>query len=241
MNNEKYLKLKDTVYEANMDLVSKGLVIYTFGNVSQIDRKTGIVAIKPSGVDYDKLSPDDIVLLDLLGNIIDSRLKPSSDTKTHLKLYSEFPEIGAVVHTHSRYATAFAQAKLPVKCLGTTHSDYFYGDIPCTDVIEDEMLVKDYEEETGNLIVHTFKAQNIDYHMMKACLVACHGPFTWGKDAEEAIFISVMLEEIAMQNYITYLLNPDISSIKKTLMDKHYFRKHGKNAYYGQKHEKLSK
>jgi L-ribulose-5-phosphate 4-epimerase len=132
MNNEKYLKLKNTVYEANMDLVSKGLIIYTFGNVSQIDRKTGIVAIKPSGVNYDKLSPDDIVLLDLLGNIIDSRLKPSSNTKAHLKLYSEFPEIGAVVHTHSRYATAFAQAKLPVKCLGTTHGDYFYGDIPCS-------------------------------------------------------------------------------------------------------------
>ena len=217
-----------------MDLVKKGLVIYTFGNVSQIDRENAIVAIKPSGVDYDRLKPDDMVLLDLKGNIIDSTLRPSSDTKTHLKLYNKFTDIGAVVHTHSKYATAFAQAKLPVKCLGTTHADYFYGDVPCTDIISDEMLAGDYEEETGSLIADTFKKNNIDYHLIKACLVACHGPFTWGDDAEEAVFISDILEKIAEQNYITHTLNPAIESIKLTLMNKHYFRKHGNNAYYGQ-------
>lgn len=235
MNKGKQKKLREIVFKANIELNKKGLIIYTFGNVSQIDRESGIVAIKPSGVDYESLKPDDIVLLDLDGNIIDSDLKPSSDTKTHLKLYKEFNDIGGIVHTHSRYATAFAQAKLPVKCLGTTHADYFYGDIPCTNVIEDEMLLKDYEEETGSLIIMTFRDRVIDYHTMKACLMACHGPFTWGTDADEAIFISVMLEEIARQNYITHTLNPDITSIKKTLLDKHYFRKHGKNAYYGQK------
>jgi L-ribulose-5-phosphate 4-epimerase len=233
--NSKYKSLKEKVYIANINLVKKGLVIYTFGNVSQIDRDNGIVAIKPSGVDYDKLKPDDIVLLDLKGNIIDSTLRPSSDTKTHLKLYNNFTDIGAVVHTHSKYATAFAQAKLPIKCLGTTHADYFYGDVPCTDIISDEMLAKDYEEETGSLIVDTFKKNNINYHLIKACLVACHGPFTWGDDAEEAVFISDMLEKIAEQNYITHTLNPNIESIKLSLISKHYFRKHGKDAYYGQK------
>ncbi|MCL4385726.1 MAG: L-ribulose-5-phosphate 4-epimerase AraD [Cyanobacteria bacterium] len=217
-----------------MDLVKKGLVIYTFGNVSQIDRENNVIAIKPSGVDYDILKPDDIVLIDLKGNPVDTSLRSSSDTKTHLKLYNKFTDIGAVVHTHSKYATAFAQAKLSIKCLGTTHADYFYGDVPCTDIISDEMLAKDYEEETGSLIVDTFKKNNIDYHSVKACLVACHGPFTWGADAEEAVFISDVLEEIAEQNYITHTLNPAIESIKLTLMNKHYFRKHGKDAYYGQ-------
>ncbi len=228
-------ELKEKVYEANMELLNKGLVIYTFGNVSQVDREHNIVAIKPSGVDYDKLTAKDIVLVDLTGNVIDSRLKPSSDTKTHLKLYNKFPQIGGIVHTHSRYATSFAQANLPIKCLGTTHSDYFYSDIPCTDVISDKMLFKDYEDQTGELIVDKFKNENIDYLNMKACLVACHGPFTWGKDASEAVFMSVMLEEIARINYMTQSLNPGIKTIKKTLLDKHYFRKHGSDAYYGQK------
>jgi L-ribulose-5-phosphate 4-epimerase len=227
-------KLKEKVYEANMELNRKGLVIYTFGNVSQIDRKSGIVAIKPSGVDYDKLTVNDIVLVDLKGNIIDSRLKPSSDTKTHLKLYNKFPQIGGIAHTHSKYATSFAQANLSIKCLGTTHADYFYSDILCTDVISDEMLFKDYEDQTGELIVDKFAKEGVDYLKMKACLVACHGPFTWGQDASEAVFLSVMLEEIAKINYITQSLNPDINSIKKTLLDKHYFRKHGSDAYYGQ-------
>ncbi len=232
---DKRTKLKEEVYKANIELKNKGLVIYTFGNVSQIDRDLQIVGIKPSGVGYDVLTPRDIVLLDLSGNIVDGRLNPSSDTKTHLALYNNFPEIGGIVHTHSKYATAFAQAKLPVKCLGTTHADYFYSDIPCTDVIDDRMLHKDYEVETGNLIISKFKKENIDYLSMKACLVACHGPFTWGKDAMEAVFISDMLEEIANINYMAQTLNPQIESIKKTLLDKHYFRKHGSNAYYGQK------
>jgi L-ribulose-5-phosphate 4-epimerase len=232
---DKKNKLKEEVYIANIELKNKGLVIYTFGNVSQIDRDLQIIAIKPSGVEYDKLTPEDIVLLDLSGNVIDSKLNPSSDTKTHLALYNKFPEIGGIVHTHSKYATAFAQAKLPVKCLGTTHADYFYSDIPCTDVIDDKMMLRDYEEETGNLIIDKLEKENINYLSMKACLVACHGPFTWGKDAIEAVFVSVMLEEIANMNYITQTLSPEVRSIKKTLLDKHYFRKHGSNAYYGQK------
>lgn len=232
---DKKSKLKEEVYIANIELKNKGLVIYTFGNVSQIDRDLKIIAIKPSGVEYDMLTPQDIVLLNLAGNVIEGKLNPSSDTKTHIALYNKFTEIGGIVHTHSRYATAFAQAKLPIKCFGTTHADYFYSDIPCTDVIDDRMLFKDYEEETGNLIISKFEKENIDYLSMKACLVSCHGPFTWGKDAKEAVFTSVMLEEIASINYITQTLNPEISSIKKTLLDKHYFRKHGSNAYYGQK------
>jgi L-ribulose-5-phosphate 4-epimerase len=235
---DKKSKLKEEVYIANIELKNKGLVIYTFGNVSQINRDLQIIAIKPSGVEYDMLTPEDIVLLDLSGNVIEGRLNPSSDTKTHLALYNKFPEIGGIVHTHSKYATAFAQAKLPIKCLGTTHADYFYLDIPCTDVIDDKMLLRDYEEETGNLIIDKFEKENINYLSMKACLVACHGPFSWGKDASEAVFTSVMLEEIANINYITQTLNPEIRSIKKTLLDKHYFRKHGENAYYGQKKKK---
>ena len=231
---DKISKLKEEVYIANMELNRKDLVVYTFGNASQIDRKLQVVAIKPSGIEYDNLTPEDIVLLDLTGSIIDSKLNPSSDTKTHLALYRKFPGIGGIVHTHSRYATAFAQAKLSIKCLGTTHADYFYSDIPCTEVIDDKMLFKDYEEETGNLIISKFEKENIDYLSMKACLVACHGPFSWGIDAKEAVFTSVMLEEIANMNYKTQTLNPEIKSIKKTLPDKHYFRKHGSGAYYGQ-------
>ncbi|MHB1347854.1 MAG: L-ribulose-5-phosphate 4-epimerase [Candidatus Humimicrobiaceae bacterium] len=232
---DKKIRLKEEVYNANIELKNKGLVIYTFGNVSQIDRELQIVAIKPSGVEYDELTPQDIVLLDMSGKVIEGRLNPSSDTKTHLVLYKKFPEIGGIVHTHSRYATAFAQANLPIRCLGTTHADYFYSDIPCTEVIDDKMLFKDYEEETGNLIISTFEKENTDYLSMKACLVACHGPFTWGKDAADAVFASVLLEEIANMDYVSQTLNPQIKSIKKTLLDKHYFRKHGNDAYYGQK------
>lgn len=232
---DKKSRLKEEVYNANIELKNKKLVIYTFGNVSQIDRELQIVAIKPSGVEYDELTPQDIVLLDMSGKVIEGRLNPSSDTKTHLVLYKNFPEIGGIVHTHSKYATAFAQANLPIRCLGTTHADYFYSDIPCTEVIDDKMLFKDYEEETGNLIISTFEKENTDYLRMKACLVACHGPFTWGKDAADAVFASVLLEEIANMNYVTQTLNPQIKSIKKTLLDKHYLRKHGNDAYYGQK------
>ena len=228
-------KLKEEVYISNIELVKKNLVVFTFGNVSGIDRKSGIVAVKPSGVDYDKLTPETMVLVDLEGNKIDSNLNPSSDTKTHIKLYKAFPDIGGIVHTHSRFATSWAQAKKPILCLGTTHADYFYGDIPCTEVISDEQIAKDYEEETGNLIVETFKNKGIDYHHIKACLVSSHGPFTWGKDPEEAVFISSILEEIAQMNFNSILINPKLQSTKKTLIDKHYLRKHGKHAYYGQK------
>ena len=227
-------KLKEEVYISNIELVKKNLVVFTFGNVSGIDRKSGIIAIKPSGVDYDKLTPENMVLVDLEGNKIDSNLNPSSDTKTHIKLYKAFPDIGSVVHTHSRFATSWAQAKKPILCLGTTHADYFYGEIPCTEVISDEQIVKDYEEETGNLIVEAFKNKNIDYHHIKACLVSSHGPFTWGKDPEEAVFISSILEEIAQMNFNSILINPKLENTKKTLIDKHYLRKHGKHAYYGQ-------
>jgi len=231
---KKQLKeLRESVYLANMELVDKGLVIYTFGNVSGIDREHGLVAIKPSGVEYEELSPDKMVLVDLGGKIVEGDLNPSSDTKTHLILYNAFKDIRGVVHTHSRYATAWAQAKKPLLCMGTTHSDYFYGEIPCTEVIRDQEIQRDYEEETGNLIVETFK--NLDYHTMKAVLVACHGPFTWGSTPREAVFLSCMLEEIAYLNFLTMILNPEVGNIKKSLLDKHYFRKHGKEAYYGQK------
>lgn len=231
---DKKSRLKEETYIANMELKNKGLVIYTFGNVSQIDRELGLIAIKPSGVEYEILTPDDMVLLDLSGRVIEGKLNPSSDTRTHLVLYNKYPKIGGIVHTHSKYATAFAQANLSIKCLGTTHADYFYSDIPCTEVINDKMLAGDYEEETGNLIISRFERENIDYLNMKACLVACHGPFTWGKDAIDAVFTSVLLEEIANMNYLTQTLNPEIKSMKKALLDKHYFRKHGSNAYYGQ-------
>lgn len=231
---DKKSRLKEETYIANMELKNKGLVIYTFGNVSQIDRELGLIAIKPSGVEYEKLTVDDMVLLDLSGRVIEGKLNPSSDTRTHLVLYNKYPKIGGIVHTHSKYATAFAQANLSIKCLGTTHADYFYQDIPCTDVIDDKMLARDYEEETGNLIISRLERENIDYLSMKACLVACHGPFTWGKDASDAVFTSVLLEEIANMNYLTQTLNPEIKSIKKELLDKHYYRKHGSNAYYGQ-------
>ena len=226
-------ELKEDVYRANINLAVNNLVIGTFGNVSAIDRKSGLVAIKPSGISYSKLTPDDIVIVNLHGNIIEGNLNPSSDTMTHLKLYNEFHDIGGIAHTHSRYATAWAQAKRPIPCLGTTHADYFYGQIPCTKVIRDDRILKDYEEETGSLIVETFKS--IDYHNMKAVIVAHHGPFTWGKDSLEAVDISVILEEIAKTSFLSVILNSSLVNIKKSLIDKHYLRKHGKNAYYGQR------
>jgi L-ribulose-5-phosphate 4-epimerase len=229
---ERLKRLREDVYRANMEIVDKGLVIFTFGNVSGIDRASGIVAIKPSGVDYSELSPANMVLLDLQGNIVEGDFNPSSDTKTHLKLYNAFEEIGGVVHTHSRYASSWAQAGKPLPCFGTTHADYFYGEIPCTDVISDGSIAKDYEDETGALIVNTFRER--DYRSMKAVLVACHGPFTWGKDVGEAVFISAALEEVARMGFLSVTLNSDVKNIKQTLLDKHYLRKHGKDAYYGQ-------
>lgn len=230
--DSKLKRLKEEVYKANMILVENDLVTGTFGNVSGIDRESATVAIKPSGVDYHKLSPADIVLIGLDENIIDGKLNPSSDTKTHLELYKAFSGIGGVAHTHSRFATAWAQAKRPIPCLGTTHADYFYGEVPCTGIISDENIKKDYETGTGNLIISIFK--DLDYNSMKAALVACHGPFSWGDDARDAANTCAVLEEIAHTAFLSTLLDPSLNNIKKSLMEKHYLRKHGKDAYYGQ-------
>ena len=234
MIKKKLRDLREDVYLANLELYNRKLVIYTFGNVSGIDRESGIVAIKPSGVDYMDLTPEDIVLVDLDGNVVEGDLRPSSDTKTHLELYKAFKDIGGIVHTHSMFATAWAQAKMNLPCYGTTHADYFYGEVPCTSVLDDDRIKDNYEKNTGLLIVETFKAKKLDPTKMKAVLVASHGPFTWGKNAEEAVYLSVMLEEIAKLNYYTVNLNPKVKAIKSTLLDKHFLRKHGDNAYYGQ-------
>ncbi|MFW6180723.1 MAG: L-ribulose-5-phosphate 4-epimerase AraD [Spirochaetota bacterium] len=230
--NNRLRELQERVYRANMELFERGLVVYTFGNASGIDRESGVVAIKPSGVDYQDLTPRSMVLLDLEGNRLGGEYNPSSDTRTHLVLYRAYPGIGGVAHTHSRYATAWAQARQPLPCFGTTHADYFHGEIPCTGVIEDGRLRRDYEEETGNLIVDTLRGVDVEH--MKAVLVACHGPFTWGMDPGEAVFISVMLEEVARMGLYTRMLDPQAGGIKRALLDKHYLRKHGAGAYYGQ-------
>ena len=227
------VKLKKEVCKANIELYRSGLVTSTFGNVSGIDREKSLVAIKPSGISYSKLTYRDIVLVDLGGNKVEGELNPSSDTKTHLELYKNFSGIGGVAHTHSTFATAWAQSGKAIPCLGTTHADFFYGEIPCTAIISDGSIAKDYELETGKLIVNTLRA--MDYHSIKAVLVACHGPFSWGDDAGEAVKISIALEDIAKTALYSIIINPQAGNIKKSLLDKHYLRKHGKNAYYGQK------
>lgn len=228
-----FKELREQVWEANMELPRKNLVIYTFGNVSGIDRDHGIIAIKPSGVPYEELTPDMIVLVDMDNNIVDSSFKPSSDTKTHIVIYKNFPNIGGIVHTHSTYATAWAQAQKPIPCLGTTHADHVYGDIPCTNLISDEQIQRDYEEETGYQITERFK--DLSYEDIPMVLLAAHGPFTWGKTPGKAVYSSVILEELAKMAIFTLAIDPKAKSIKKTLIDKHFLRKHGKNAYYGQK------
>jgi L-ribulose-5-phosphate 4-epimerase len=226
-------RLREEVCRANVSLVERGLIVSTFGNVSGIDREIGLIAIKPSGVDYADLTPADMVVLDLKGTKVEGDLNPSSDTKTHVYLYREFPEIGGIVHTHSRHATAWAQARRPLPCLGTTHADYFHGEIPCTEVIADQQIGMDYEEQTGAQIVAAFK--RVDYRGMPAVLVASHGPFAWGKDAEEAVYHGYILDYVAEMAIMAYQINPRVAGIKRTLLDKHYLRKHGKSAYYGQK------
>lgn len=224
-------ELRCRAYESNMELERRGLVIYTFGNVSAIDRDKGIVAIKPSGVSYDKLRPENMVLVDLHNRVVEGKFRPSSDTKTHTCLYRNFPEIGGVVHTHSSHATAWAQAGRAIPCLGTTHADYAPGEIPCTKLISDKQIKGDYEEETGNQILEAFKRH--DYRYTPMTIVAGHGPFTWGADAEKAVHNAAVLEEIARMAMFTSMINPQKGPLKKTLIDKHFFRKHGKNAYYG--------
>jgi L-ribulose-5-phosphate 4-epimerase len=233
MDETRIRALAESVYRANMDLVEKGLVISTFGNVSGIDREQGIIAIKPSGVEYAALSAEKIVLLDLKGKKIRGDLNPSSDTRTHVKLYAAFPEIGGVVHTHSRYATSWAQAKKSLPCMGTTHADYFHGAVPCTRVITDLQITRDYEEETATQIIEAFK--DLDYRGMPAVLVASHGPFSWGKDANDAVHNAYFLEYCAEMALSSLIVNPKAGGIKQTLLDKHYLRKHGPGAYYGQK------
>lgn len=228
-----FKELKRQVYEANMELVKRDLVIYTFGNVSQIDRDAGVIAIKPSGVSYENMSPEDMVLVDLENNIVEGTMRPSSDTKTHTHLYRHFDSIGGVTHTHSTYATAWAQAKQSIPCLGTTHADFVHGEIPCTGELTNSQIESDYEEETGVQITDTYKDK--DPIAAPMVIVAGHAPFTWGKDAAQSVYHAALLEEIARMAYLTRTLNPSSDLLKKEVMDKHYLRKHGKNAYYGQK------
>ena len=227
-------ELRERVLKANLELPKYGLVTFTWGNVSEIDRETGLVAIKPSGVDYDVMTVDDIVIVDLDGNRVWGDKKPSSDTPTHLELYRQFPDIGGVVHTHSRHAVGWAQAGEDVLALGTTHGDYFYGSVPCTRKMTPEEIAGEYELETGKVIVETFRKRGIDPNMVPGVLVHSHGPFTWGKDGHNAVHNSVVLEEVAYMNFCSKLIRPNVQSMQQELLDKHYLRKHGKNAYYGQ-------
>lgn len=228
-----YKEIKEIAWQSNIELSQHNLIIFTFGNVSTIDRVRGVFAIKPSGVPYANLKPEDMVVVDMDNKIVEGKLRPSSDTKTHLVLYKNFPEIGGICHTHSPYATAWAQAVKPIPILGTTHADHLTADIPCTETMTDEMIQGNYEVETGHQIIQRF--QNLSYSEIEMVLVACHGPFSWGKTAKQAVYNSVILEELAKMAFWTLQINPEISRLKKSLIDKHYLRKHGKNAYYGQK------
>lgn len=225
-------KLKEQVFQANLDLVKHGLVIFTWGNVSGIDREKELVVIKPSGVSYDKMKPKDMVVLNLYGQVVEGNLKPSSDAATHLVLYRQFATIGGVVHTHSAWATAWAQAGKGIPAIGTTHADYFYGEIPCTRKMTMEEIEGDYELETGKVIVECFEGLNPEH--IPGVLVNNHGPFTWGTNAASAVHNAVVLEEVAKMAFHSLQLNPE-TQMDQVLLDKHYLRKHGKNAYYGQK------
>ncbi len=227
-------KLRENVMKANQDLVREGVVKFTFGNVSGISREEGLVAIKPSGVPYDELTPSTIVVTDLDGRVIDSNLRPSSDLPTHLELYKAFPNIGGVAHTHSEFATSWAQARKPIPCLGTTHADYFYGPVPVTDDMTPEEIGGEYEKETGAVIVRKFADLGLDPDAVPVVLVAGHGPFAWGKDADDAVHNAAALEYIARMAAHTFAVNPEAEAVSRALGDKHFFRKHGAGAYYGQ-------
>lgn len=224
--------LKQRVLNANLQLAKQRLAVLTWGNASAIDRKSGVVVIKPSGVAYEDMKAEDMVVVDLDGNVVEGALRPSSDTPTHLHLYKAFPEIGGVVHTHSLYATARAQSGKCIPPYGTTHADAFYGDIPCTRALTEKEVTDSYELNTGKVIAETFK--DIDYNAVPAVLVKNHGPFTWGATPEKAVENAVTLEQVAKAAYITETTAPDTERVPKYLLDKHYFRKHGKNSYYGQ-------
>lgn len=225
--------LKEEVYLANMELPRRGLVTYTWGNVSGIDREKGLFVIKPSGVDYDVLKPSDMVVVDLQGNVVEGKLNPSSDVKTHVVLYNAFPKIGGIVHTHSPYAVGWAQAGENIPCYGTTHADYYYGPIPCARHLTKEELDEDYERNTGIAIVEAFK--DIDPMAVPGVVCHSHGPFTWGKNAAQAVYHSVVLEEVAKMAIFTRMVNPNAAPAPQSMLDKHYLRKHGPNAYYGQR------
>lgn len=225
-------QLKKDVYDANMELVEKGMVIYTWGNVSGIDRERNLVVIKPSGVDYDKLTPDDMVVVDFDQNVVEGKYRPSSDTATHIELYKAHESIMGVVHTHSTYAVAFAQAGKAIPAFGTTHADYFYGDIPCTRDLTAEEIDEDYEKNTGKVILETIGEK--DPMAVPGIVVKNHGPFAWGNSPANAVYNSVVLDKVAEMALHTLTINPDVKKAPQYLMDKHYFRKHGENAYYGQ-------
>lgn len=228
-------QLKEEVLAANLALPKHHLVTFTWGNVSAVDRERGVIVIKPSGVEYDVMTAEDMVVVDLAsGKVVEGNKKPSSDTPTHLELYRQFEHIGGIVHTHSRHATVWAQAQRDLAAFGTTHGDYFYGSIPCTRLMKDAEIEGEYELETGKVIVETFRERGIDPMQVPAVLVASHGPFAWGKDADNAVHNAVVLEEIAYMNLFSLQVNPQLGAMQQTLLDKHYLRKHGKNAYYGQ-------
>ncbi|MBQ8088894.1 MAG: L-ribulose-5-phosphate 4-epimerase [Clostridia bacterium] len=225
-------QLKQQVLEANLLLPKHNLVTFTWGNVSGIDRASGLVAIKPSGVSYDGMTAEDIVIVDLDGKVVEGKWKPSSDTPTHVELYKAFPECGGIVHTHSRWATTFAQAGVDIPAMGTTQADYFYGDIPCTRKMTPEEIAGEYEKETGKVIIETF--EKLDPAAIPAVLVHSHGPFAWGTDAMNAVHNAVVLEEVAFMDWHAMMINPRLGAMQQELLDKHYLRKHGANAYYGQ-------
>ena len=228
-------ELKERVYKANMELPEKGLILYTWGNVSGIDREKGLIVIKPSGVEYKGMKASDMVVVDLLGNVVEGDLNPSSDTATHIELYKAFEEIGGIVHTHSTWATIWAQSGRDIKAYGTTHADYFYGSVPCTRKMRKEEIEGEYEKETGKVIVETYKERDLNPLYVPGVLVYSHGPFTWGKSPEEAVHNSVVLEEIGRMAASMEMFNEKTESMQQELLDKHFLRKHGANAYYGQK------
>ena len=234
-------QLKKEVYEANMLLPRYGLITFTWGNVSGIDRESGLFVIKPSGVEYDRLSPDDMVVVDLEGNKVEGHYNPSSDTPTHVVLYNRFPKVGGIVHTHSSWATSWAQAGRDVPCYGTTHADYIYGEIPCVRNLTKDEIEEAYEKNTGVLIADEFEAREKDYIAVPAVLCKNHGVFPWGKDAREAVHNAVVTEEVAKMAAVCEMINPEVQPAPQELQDKHYYRKHGANAYYGQRTEQAEK
>lgn len=233
-------KLKRLVYEANLQLPKLGLVTFTWGNVSGIDRSSGLFVIKPSGVSYDKMKPQDMVVVNLEGKIVEGKMNPSSDTPTHAVLYREFEKIGAIAHTHSPWAVTFAAAKLDIPAMNTTHADTFYNSVPAVDALTENEVTKGYEKNTGEAIVRTFKSRKLDYEATPAALVSQHGPFCWGKTPSKAVYNSKVLEIVAEEDYHTLQLTKSNCELPQYLLDKHYYRKHGKNAYYGQNNDKSS-